>query len=275
MRSAYAQAVNISLVLLIPFACVVLVLAAAAKAQPPAKTHKIGLLPFTMCRPTNDTSDPLRQALAVHGYLEGKNIVIECRAAPGNPEQHRALAQELVNLRVDLLIAQGTPSAVAARQATTATPVVLFGVADPVGSGLVASLARPGGNITGLSSAGAGQATKSFEAFKEGAPHLTRIAMFMDRSNQAQVAQIPELDAAAQTFGVKVQRVDVRSAADLDAAFAAVLRERAQGLYLYPLRIPRTDVERIVGFAAKNRLPSMGATTSAYAATGLLFFLYP
>jgi putative ABC transport system substrate-binding protein len=244
----------------------------AAEGQPRAKIHKIGLLPFATCRPPNDTSDPLRQALAKHGYREGENIVIECRAAPGHPDQHRALAQELVNLKVDLLLAQSTPSALAARQATTTTPIVFFGVADPVASGLVASLARPGGNITGLSTAGPGQATKTLEVLKEGAPHLTRVAILLDLSNQAEVAQIPEMDAAAQTLGVKVQRVDVRSALDLDATFAAVIRERAQGLYLYPLRIPQADVERITSFAAKNRLPSVGVIGLAYAAAGVLFF---
>jgi putative ABC transport system substrate-binding protein len=263
---------TINRVLIVLFAGTVLLLRVTAEGQPPAKIHKIGLLPFATCRPANDSSDPLRQALAKHGYLEGENIVIECRAAPGHPEQHRTLAKELVNLKVDLLLAQGTPSALAARQATTTTPVVFFGVADPVASGLVMSLARPGGNVTGFSTAGPDQATKSLEVLKQGAPHLTRVAILLDLSNQAEVAQIPEVDAAAQTLGLKVQRVDVRSAPDLDVAFAAVIRERAQGLYLYPLRISRADVERIVSFAAKNRLPSVGVIASGYAAAGVLFF---
>jgi putative ABC transport system substrate-binding protein len=196
------------------------------------------LLPLAACRPANDASDPLRQALGVHGYLEPKTIVIECRGAPRDAEQHRALAQELVDLKIDLLLAQGTPAALAARHATTATPVVFFGVADPVASGLVSSLARPGGNVTGFSTAGAAQATKSLEVFREGVPHLSRVAVLLDLSNHAQVALIPKVDAAAQKLGVKVQRLDVRSSRDLDAAFAAVIRERAQGLYLYPRAFP-------------------------------------
>ena len=118
-----------------------------------------------------------------------------------------------------------------ARQATRTIPIVMATSSDPVRGGLVASLARPGGNITGLSSAGVGQATKSFEVFKEGAPHLTSIAILMDLSNPAQVAQIPELEAAAHTLGVKIQRVDVRSAADLEAAFAGLFA-RTRGTVL-------------------------------------------
>jgi putative ABC transport system substrate-binding protein len=242
-----------------------------AEAQP-SKVHRIGLLPFATCRPPNDAGDPLRQALAAHGYVEGKNLVIECRPAPGNPEQHRALAQELANLKVDLLLAQSTPSALAARQATTTTPVVVFGVADPVASGIITSLARPGANITGFSTVGAGQATKTLEVLKEGAPHVIRVAMLLDLSNQAQVAQIPEMDAAAQTLGVKVQRLDVRRPSDLDAALAAVTRERAQGLFVYPLRIPQVDVDRIMSFAATHRLPSVGAIATALRESGILFF---
>ena len=244
------------------------------RAQPSRPPYKVGLLTGNSCRAEDpsDVSGQVREALAKFGYVDGKNIAIECRVAAGGPEETRIPAQELIGLGMDVIIAHGTPPALAAQRATKTTPVVMFNIADPVARGLVASLARPGANVTGLANLAEGQTLKGFELLQEGAPNVTRVAVFTDLANEAQAALVAEQDAAARIRGLKLQRVDVRSSSDLDAAFAAVLRERAQAIYIYPLRIPRNDVARVIDFAIKHRLPSMAAVSQAFLSAGVLFF---
>jgi putative ABC transport system substrate-binding protein len=148
----------------------------------------------------------------------------------------------------------------------------MFNVADPVARGLVASLTRPGGNVTGLTNLVEGQTLKSLEMLKEGAPRISRVAILMDPSNQAQVALSAEQDIAAQTLSLKLQRLNVRGQSDLDATFAALLRERAQALYLFPLRIGQAGAKRIMEFAIKHRLPTLGGVSVLYPQAGVLFF---
>ncbi len=243
-------------------------------AQPARQPYKIGFLAFDSCR-SQDASDVVRQfreAMATFGYMDGKEIIIECRVAAGGPDETRIPAQELVRLDMDLIVAQGTPAALAAQRATRTTPIIMFNIADPVARGLVASLARPGENVTGLANLAEGQTLKGFQLLQQAAPQITRVAVFTDLSNEAQAALVAEQDAAARTRGLKLQRVDVRGPSDLDAAFATVLRERAQAIYLYPLRISRADAERIMQFAVKHRLPTMGAVSQVYLAAGVLLF---
>ena len=252
----------------------VLVEPAVVWAQPPTTPYKIGLLTGNSCR-AEDPSEVFRQVretLAKFGYVDGKNILIECRVAAGGPEETRIPAQELVTLGVDVIIAYGTPPALSAQRATKTTPVIMFNVADPVARGLVASLARPGANVTGLANLAEGQTLKGFELLQEGVPNVARVAVFTDLANEAQAALVAEQNAAARVRGLKLQRVDVRGPSDLDAAFAAILRERAQAIYIYPLRIPRTDVARIIDFAIKHRLPTMAAVSQAFLSAGVLFF---
>jgi len=244
----------------------------AVEAQQVGKVYRIGHLAFSTCPAAPYTNDPLRSALRDLGYVEGRNIVIECRGPAGQAARLNDLAAELVRLKVDVLLAQSTPSALAAQRATTTIPIVVFFVLDPVASGLVANLRRPGGNITGLSAVGP-EATKGLELLKEGVPFVSRVAILFDRSNPAELAQVSQQEIAAKALGLELQRIDVRSPADLDAAFAAILRERAHALYLYPLRIGRPEVERVVGFAVKNRLPTMGLLGDRTA--GVLFFYGP
>ena len=236
-----------------------------AAGQPPAKVHKIGFLPLSgACQPQDlgGSIHEVRRALATLGYAEGQNLIIECPLAAGQPE--RAPAEELVRLKVDLIIATGTSSALAAQRATRTIPIVVYFVADPVAVGLVASLARPGGNVTGLASQGAAQTMKSLELLKEGVPRVSRVAVLMDLSNQAQAALVADQDIAAQTLGLKLQRLDVRTPSDLDATLVAILREHAQALHLYPLRIARAEAERIMEFAVRHRLPTMGVAGTPY-----------
>jgi putative tryptophan/tyrosine transport system substrate-binding protein len=177
-----------------------------------------------------------------------------------------------VRLKVDVLLTNSTPSALAAQRATSTIPIIFTFVADPVGAGLVASLGRPGGNITGLSVVGSDAAQKGLELLKEGAPLASRVAIVTDPSNQAQAALVPQQDIAAKALRLHLQRIEVRTPVDLDSAFATILRERLQALYVYPLRIGPPDTERIVEFAVKNRLPHLGATSAGYRTAGFLFF---
>jgi len=244
-----------------------------AEAQPGGRIHKIGFLAFATCPTPPYTDDRFRQALRDLGYVEGRNIVIECRS--GQPDRLVDLATELVQSRLDVLVAQGTPSAVAAQRATTTTPIVVFFVADAEATRLVASLARPGGNITGVSIFGPEKTPKQLELLREAAPRVSRVVILADLSNPGQVTELAHHEAAASSLGLNVQLVDVRGPADLDAAFAAVLRARAQALFLAPLRIGRSDAERIMEFAVKHRLPTLGSVSSLYVPAGALLFYAP
>jgi putative ABC transport system substrate-binding protein len=210
-----------------------------------------------------------REGLRGSGYVEGQNIVIECRGGPRMVDRLPELATELVRLEVDVLVTESTASALAAKRATPTIPIVLVYVGDPVGSGLVASLARPGGNVTGLSVLSPGIVQKALEILKEVAPGISRVAVWMDPTNPGQVQLDERLDAAAQILGVSLQRLDVRAAAKLDGAFAATLQKRVEALFVYPLAIPPPDRQRIVEFGIKNRLLTV-AISRPWSDEGLL-----
>jgi putative ABC transport system substrate-binding protein len=200
---------------------------------------------------------PFRQGLRELGYVEGQNIIIECRSAPRATDQLPGFAAELVRLKVDVLVAAGTASAQAAKQATTTIPIVMVFVGDPVGSGLVASLARPGGNVTGLSALAPDIVPKALEILKEAAPSVSRVAVWIDPTNPGHTLADKQLDAAAKILGIRLERVDMLTAANLDAAFAVALRQREEALCVYPLPIALRDVQRIAYFAIRNRLPTI------------------
>ena len=180
----------------------------------------------------------------------------------------------MVRLKVDVLVAQNTASALAAKQATKTIPIVMVYVGDPVGSGLVTSLARPGGNVTGLSVLTLDIVPKTLAILKEAAPSVSRVAVWLDPTNPGQKLPDQQLDAAAKILGVRIVRVGVRTAANLDAAFAAALRQREEALVVYPLPIPLLDVQRIAQFAIKNRLPTI-ASTPQHVREGMLMSFGP
>jgi len=242
----------------------------AAGAQSAGKMFVIGYLPFSTCSvPENDS---FRSALRSLGYIDGSNVIIECRAAAGLNERLPDAAAELARSRIDVLVAIGTPAALAAQRATTTIPIVFVSAGDPVGNGLVGSLAHPGKNVTGVTAMGALQLMKGVEFLKESAPHVSRVAFLLDLSNPNHVTQMVEQDAAASTLGLTLRRVDVQSASDLDNAFTTIVRERAQAVYVFPLRIDRPGVDRIVEFAAKHRLPTLGLVDGQYKAVGFLVY---
>ncbi len=253
---------------------IILILAALtpwfpAEAQQPAgKVYRIGFLRGFACTDPLLFTD-LRQGLRERGYTEGQNLVIECRAAPGEEERIPDLAAELVRLNVDVLVTEGTRVTLAAKQATKVIPIVMVYVGDPVASGLVDSLARPGGNITGLSVNLTEIIWKNLEILKEVAPRISRVALFLASTNPGQARLAEQLDAAARVLGVRVQRIDVPSTLVLDGAFAAALRQRAEALIVFPISIRAPEVQRIAEFAVKNRLPTMTYHTP-YPEAGLL-----
>ena len=243
--------------LAIAAALAVLLAPLAAEAQQAGKVYRIGFLSYLGCPIRPEIMGPFRQGLRGLGYVEGQNIVIECRGALGATDRLPDFAAELVRLKVDVLVAQGTASALASKQATKTIPIVMVYVGDPVGSGLVTSLARPGGNVTGLSVLTPDIVPKALEILKEAAPSVSRVAVWMDPTQPGQTLPDKQLDAAAKILGVRPERVDVRTAANLDAAFAAALSQREEALFVYPLPIALLDVQRIAQFAIKNRLPTI------------------
>ena len=241
-----------------------------AEAQQTGKVYRIGYLSYFGCSEDPFLRGPFRQGLLDLGYVEGRNVLLECRSAPGKADRYRDLVAELVRLNVDVLLTMSTALTLAAKQGTRTVPIVMVYVADPVASGIVSSLAQPGANITGLSMLPAELVQKNLQLFKEVAPSISRVSVLIDSSNPGQTSLDEQMTAAARLLGVKPQRVELRTSADLDAACAAVLRQRAEALLVWPLPITRRDSERLAAFAVENRLPTVTAH-QPYVRAGLLF----
>ncbi len=204
--------------------------------------------------------DAFREGLRERGYVEGQNIVIEFRSADGNIQRFPGLAAELVRLKVDLILTPNTPAGLAAQQATTTIPVVVPVMGDPVGDGLVASLARPGGNITGLTFLGPELVPKRIELLKEALPSISRVVVLWHpgaNSERATKDMLRETEAAARAVGVQLRFADVRGADEFDRAFSTITTEPADALLVFPSPMLFIERRRIVDLAAKYRLPSM------------------
>ena len=229
----------------------------AEAQQQPKKIYRIGYLWPT--RPTSPDlgTDAFRQGLRELGYIEGRNIVIEFRFADGKVDRLPALAAELVQLKVDIFVAVGGPSVQAAKKATETIPIVMTNSGDPVDQGFVASLARPGGNITGLSSLTTDLAGKRLELLKETIPTLARVAVLWHPDSIGSTLAWKESQLAARQLGLKLQSLEVRGRADLDGVFRAATKERSQAIVA--LRSPVIAIERklIADLAIRNRLPTL------------------
>ena len=234
----------------------------AADAQPAGKPYRIGWLhtgqPPVFGPPSPRTNlGAFRQGLFELGYVEGRTFVIEGRFADAKVDRLPALAAELVALQVDVIVAANTTSAKAAKAATATIPIVFIGRTDPVGQGLVASLARPGGNVTGVtSSVGAEIAGKGLELFKEAVPRISRVAVLYS-SDQLYDPVLHVLRSVAPKLGITLLPHDVKTLNELTAALAAITQERADGLFLLDAQIIGTHFDLILEFAARNRLPTM------------------
>ncbi len=246
-----------------------------AEAQQPGKVHRIGFLSYFGCEKSLAPEGAFRQGLRAFGYVEGQNLVIECRDAVGRVDRLHDRAIDLVNLKVDVLVAEATSSSLAAKRATATIPIVIFSVADPVKSGLINSLARPGSNITGVSLLPALEALpKVLELLKEVAPKVSRVAILTDRTNPGQVVSDDAVNVTAQTLGVQLQRVNVRGAADLQNALTSALNQRAQALFVHPLPVEPAEIRRIADFALAKRLPAV-TLWEGYVEHGFLIFYGP
>jgi len=222
----------------------------AAEAQPATTISRIGLL-------TDLAWEPLREALRDLGYVEGKNIVFELRRSNGRSELWPELAAELVRLKVDVIVTQGTPATLAAKQATTTIPIVMFGTGDPLTTGLVASLARPHGNVTGSTQLGGGLAAKRLEILKEAVPKLSRVAFLWNPANPDQKSHFHEVQIGARSLNLALQSAEARNREELELAFTVLIRERPSALLMTADSVHQRFIDDILAFVSKNRLPAM------------------
>jgi putative tryptophan/tyrosine transport system substrate-binding protein len=246
-------------------------LCSSAEAQQPTKVPRIGYLASTSSSANAARHEAFQQGLRKLGYVEGKNIVIEYRYADGQLERLSDLAAELVRLKVDVIVAGGTPAARAAKEATKSIPIVMTG-GDPVRAGIVASLARPGGNVTGLSDSTVDVSTKRLELLKEVVPKLSRVAILWNPANPTNPLQLKDTQTAAPGLGMTVYSVEVKEVGELERAFAGIKRERAGALLVPGDPMFTSNRKRIADLAAKNRLPAMFAAPEYVEAGGLMAY---
>jgi len=246
----------------------------AAEAQQAAKIARIGYLtPSLGVNP--HLPEAFRQGLRVLGYVEGRNVVIEYRDAEGKLERLPALAAELVALKVDVIVAANSLAVLPAKQATKTIPIVFAVAGDPVGSGLVTSLARPGGNVTGLSVLSPELVGKRLELLTQAVPGVTRVAVLWQPGAAGERTDkdiLKGAEAAARALGVRLQIVEARGPADFDRAFSDMTRARAGALTVLTSGMFTTERRRLVDLAAKNRLPAVYGSREYVDAGGLLSY---
>jgi putative tryptophan/tyrosine transport system substrate-binding protein len=245
----------------------------ASEAQPLAKVPRVGMLWFGS--PIGGPSPHLeafRQGLRELGYTEGQNIVIESRHAAMRPALLPDLAANLVLSKVDVIVAAGDPAIHAARHATSTIPIVMVAGADPVGSGLVTSLARPGRNLTGLSALSPELSGKRLQLLTEAIPRVSRMAVFWNPADPAKALELREIQATGQALGVQLQLLEVRGPEDFESAFAAMARDRAEALIILGDPLTLSHRMRIVDLAAKSRLPGIYDVQEFVEAGGLMAY---
>jgi putative ABC transport system substrate-binding protein len=247
-----------------------LALGIPAEAQQPKKIPRIGVLRPGLAAAPN--YEAFRQGIRDLGYVEGQNVLLELRDGEGKAERLPDLAAELVRLKVNVIVTSSTPAIQAVKQATTTIPIVMAFSGDPVGTGLVASLAKPGGNITGLSDIGPEISGKQLELLKEAFPTVSRVGFFLNPSNQSNRLRLKAAEATAGELKVQIQALEVQSANDLEKAFSTISNAQAQALMT--VRDPAINVnqKRIVEFAAENRLPTMHMDKEPVEAGGLMSY---
>jgi putative tryptophan/tyrosine transport system substrate-binding protein len=262
MKRATASSILVSVMLL--------AVAVIAEAQQPAKkVSRIGILTGQSSSVASSRVAAFRKGLIELGYIEGKNIAIEQRYADGRLERLPELATEITRLKVDVILALGTPAALAAKQATTTVPIIMTG-GDPVRAGIVSSLARPGGNVTGLSDATVDVSTKRLELLKEVVPKLSRVAIMWNPLNPTNPLQLKDTQDAGPALGMTVYAVEVKGVDDFDRAFSAIKKDGAGGLLVPGDPMFGTEGKRIDDFAVRNRLPVMHSGLGSVDRGGLM-----
>ena len=249
-----------------------LIIFSSAEAQQPTKFPRIGYLNATSPSTSSARIEAFRQGLRQLGYLEGKNIVIEVRHAEGKLDRLPSLAAELVRLKVDIIVSGGPATTRPAKEATSTIPIVMTQDNDPVATGVVTSLAQPGGNITGLSTLAPEISGKRLELLKEIIPKLSRVAVFGASTVLGQVQMLRELELAAGALKVKVQYLDVLEAKDLEPAFTAARKGKAQAVLVLSSPALNSQRAEIVGLATQSRLPAIYSQTEYMDAGGLMYY---
>ena len=243
-----------------------------AEAQQPEKIPRIGYLTAGARSAAEAREEAFRQGLREFGYINGKNIIIEYRYAEATPDKVSALAAELVSLKVNLIVAVTTAGALAAKSATQTIPIVMRIAGDPVEDGLVASLARPGGNITGLTSLIQELGGKRLELLKEVVPRLSRVSVLRNPASQASLKWLKEWEIAGHALGLQIKSVAVRSPNDIDNAFRVSTKEGAGAMTALRDPFINTQRKRIVDLAIKNRLPTIFDDNDFVQDGGLIFY---
>lgn len=245
------------------------------QAQQPVRISRIGYLSTTDSSYESARANALRSALRELGYLEGQNIGIEFRYAGGKLGKYPELAADLVRLNVDIIVAAGGSAMVrAAKRATKTIPIVMAGTApDPVKAGLVESLARPGGNVTGITILAGELTGKRLELLKEAFPKVVRVAVLYDPSSPSGALDVKQiLPETARALGITIQPCEIGSAEDFDKVFAGLNKERPDALYVSPVALMSANQNRTISFALKTRLPSIYSTREAVDAGGLMSY---
>ena len=239
--------------------------------QPPGKVPRVGILTGAYGFESPRWM-PFRDALRELGYVEGRTIAIEARSSGGKAERFPDLAAELVGLKVDVIVATDNPAIAAARGATSTIPIVMVLSMDPVATGFVGSLARPGGNVTGLTVLGTELQGKSLQLLKEAVPSATRVAVLWVPAEPGRQIQAKEAEVAARALGLQVRLVEMRSPDEIDSLFTAMARDRLHAVLVHPSQLTFAHRVRIAEAATRNRLPTMGIIRWLPEAGGLMSY---
>jgi putative ABC transport system substrate-binding protein len=242
----------------------------AARAQ--QAQRRIGFLGNSTAALEANLIGPFRDGLKELGYEDGRTIHVEYRWAEGKYERFPALIAELLAAKVEVLVTAGTPASMAVKKATSTVPLVMIAVGDPVGTGLVPSLARPGGNITGLSSIAPDLEGKRLELLREVVPQLSSVAFFLNPANAFHTVSMRQALAAAQALHIRLLPQEVRKSEDLDAAFATIVKEKPDALLILADRVFLHDRQRMMDFATRQKLPSVNAYRELVEAGGLMSY---
>jgi putative tryptophan/tyrosine transport system substrate-binding protein len=237
-----------------------------------ARVYRIGILETVPAERNHNNLDALLRGLRERGYVEGQNLRIEYRSADGRAERFLDLATELVHLPVDLIVTRGTPAAKAAQAATEMIPIVMAAIAEPLGIGVVASLARPGGNVTGLSAFATELAGKRVELLKEASPSIARVGFLQNMGNPASPPQWEAVQAAAKALGLSAEPFDVRSTNDIANAFARIAKDRFDALSVGIDALTQANAKMIVELAAAHKLLTAYPAREFVDAGGLLSY---
>jgi putative ABC transport system substrate-binding protein len=245
---------------------------AIAEAQQPTKIPRIGYINAGTASTNPARVEAFRQGLRELGYVEGKNIVIEYRAAEGKLDRLPALAAELVRLKVDVIVTAGPPGTRAVKEANITIPIVMGFDNDPVGNGFIASLARPGGNITGLSALSPEISGKRLELLKEIVPKLSRVAVLGTSTQPGTAQSLKEVELAAEAFGVRLQYLDIPDPKGIASAFQAATKGHTEAVLLLQSAVLNPHRKQIADLAAENQLPAIYPQTEYTEAGGLMYY---